>query len=194
MHRVEVRLNSHLPDARGAGLVKDIRDLGIETVTNVRVVDIYWLDTELPHDKLDLICHSLLADPVIQNYRCDSAISSDADSASGRRVIEVTYNPGVVDPVEGTVMKAVRDLGIAGVRAVKTAKRYIIEGELDDEQLDSICGKLLVNPIVEYIVGPDTVPFSEHPHYQFKLNHYNILDTGESGLAEVRNDFHFSEP
>jgi len=194
MHRVEVRLKSHLPDARGAGLVKDIRDLGIETVSDVRVVDIYWLDAELSPDKLDLICRSLLADPVIQDYRCDSAISADADTASNRRVVEVTYNPGVMDPVEGTVMKAVRDLGIDGVRAVKTAKRYLIEGELDNGQLDSICGKLLVNPIVEHIVGPDTVPFSEHPRYHFKLNHYNILDTNGSGLAEVRKDFGFSEP
>ena len=48
MHRVEVRLKSHLPDARGAGLVKDIRDLGIETVSNVRVVDIYWLMPSFP--------------------------------------------------------------------------------------------------------------------------------------------------
>ena len=29
MHRIEVRLKSHLPDARGLGLVKDIQDLGI---------------------------------------------------------------------------------------------------------------------------------------------------------------------
>jgi phosphoribosylformylglycinamidine synthase len=194
MHRVEVRLKSHLPDARGAGLVKDIRDLGIETVSDVRVVDIYWLDAELPPDKLDLICRSLLADPVIQDYRSDSAISADADQAPNRHVVEVTYNPGVMDPVEGTVMKAVRDLGIDDVRAVKTAKRYLIDGKLDNGQLESICGKLLVNPIVERIVGPDTVPFSEHPRYHFKLNHYNVLDADGSGLAAVRKDFSFSGP
>jgi len=194
MHRVEVRLKSHLPDARGAGLVKDIRDLGIETVSDVRVIDIYWLDAELPSDKLDLICRALLADPVIQDYVCDSSISTDADSSSNRRVVEVTYNPGVMDPVEGTVMKAVRDLGIDNVRAVKTAKRYLIEGQLDTEQMESICSKLLVNPIVEHIVGPDTVPFSEHPRYHFQLNHYNIIDTDGSGIAEVCKDFGFSEP
>ena len=144
MHRVEVRLKSHLPDARGAGLVKDIRDLGIETVSDVRVVDIYWLDAELSPDRLDLICRSLLADPVIQDYQSDSTISADTDSASNRRVVEVTYNPGVMDPVEETVMKAVRDMKIGGVRAVKTAKRYLIEGELDNEQLESICSKLLI--------------------------------------------------
>ena len=40
MHRVEVRLKSHLPDARGLGLVRDIHDLGITTISDVRVVDV----------------------------------------------------------------------------------------------------------------------------------------------------------
>ena len=69
MHRVEVRLKPHLPDTRGLGLARDIHDLGITTVSDVRVVDIYWLDAFLPPDKLELICHRLLADPVTQDYQ-----------------------------------------------------------------------------------------------------------------------------
>ena len=60
MHRVEVRLKSHLPDARGLGLVKDISDLGITTVSDVRVVDIYWLDADLAPAKLEMVCRILL--------------------------------------------------------------------------------------------------------------------------------------
>jgi len=66
MHTIEVRLKSHLPDARGIGLVRDIHDLGIATVSNVRVVDIYWLDADLPPDKLERVCRELPADPVMQ--------------------------------------------------------------------------------------------------------------------------------
>ena len=44
MQRVEVRLKSHLPDARGLSLVRDIYDLGITRVSDVRVADIYWLE------------------------------------------------------------------------------------------------------------------------------------------------------
>ena len=47
MYRAEVRLKTHLPDARGQGLVKDVCDLGITTVSDIRVVDIYWLDADL---------------------------------------------------------------------------------------------------------------------------------------------------
>ena len=56
MHRVEVRLKEHLPDARGLGLARDIHDLGITTVSSVHVVDIYWLDADLKPDELDLVC------------------------------------------------------------------------------------------------------------------------------------------
>ena len=45
MHRVEVSLKSHLPDARGLGLVKDIRELGITAVSDARVMDIYFTVT-----------------------------------------------------------------------------------------------------------------------------------------------------
>ena len=76
MHRIEVRLKSHLPDARGLGLVRDIHDLGITTVSQARVVDIYWLDADLTTEELDIICRQLLADPVTQEDRKSTRLNS----------------------------------------------------------------------------------------------------------------------
>ena len=87
MHRIEVRLKSHLPDVRGTGLVKDIRDLGIETVSSVHVVVVYWLDAELESDTLDLISRSLLADPVTQQYRIVSTVSTGEETAAEHHVV-----------------------------------------------------------------------------------------------------------
>jgi len=98
VHRIEVRLKSHLPDARGKGLVKDIRDLGIHTVSSVRVTDVYWLDADLEPEDLELVCQ-LLADPVTQDYRTVKTISTEEEVTARHHVVEVTYNPGVVDPV-----------------------------------------------------------------------------------------------
>ena len=78
MYRIEISLNSNQPDARGAGLVKDIHDLGISTVTNIRVVDIYWFDGNLTAGDLESIGRNLLADPVTQQY---SIFSGEAVSA-----------------------------------------------------------------------------------------------------------------
>ena len=190
MHRIEVYLKSHLTDARGLSLVRDISDLGITTVSNVRILDIYWLDANLTAKELDLIGHRLLADPVIQDYRCEPHPSDESQTSHDYHTVEVTYNAGVTDPVGDTIMKAVRDLGVEGVRGVKTAKQYIIQGQLNARQLDTIHSRLLVNPIVQHIVKPRQSIFSQNPQYKFMLSQVNILD--DAGLAEVRKRFDFT--
>ena len=218
MHRIEVYLKPHLPDARGLGLVRDIHDLGIATVSNVRVVDIYWLDADLPPDKLDLICRCLLADPVTQDYQFFTPPTDVRGSLKERSLFknnlspfpyqgeenkggevnrqshttEVTYNAGVTDPVEDTIMKAVLDLDVEGVRAVKTAKRYLLQGQLDDEQLETICNRLLVNPIVQHVVKREAFEFPENPQYKFILNQVDILGLDNAELLKVSQRFSFT--
>ncbi|HEX9976731.1 MAG TPA: phosphoribosylformylglycinamidine synthase subunit PurS, partial [Dehalococcoidales bacterium] len=195
MHRIEISLKTHLPDARGLGLVKDITDLGIKAVSGARVIDVYWLDADLARDDMELICQRLLADPVTQDYRHTTPGSArnkvKVDGKSHR--VEVAYNAGVTDPVEETVMKAVRDLGITGVRAVKTAKLYLLEGVLTDEQVEVICSRLLVNPIIQHVVKSGQFGFPENPRYEFKLNEVKLLGQDNAGLAKVRQQFGFNE-
>ncbi len=193
MHRVEVCLKPHLPDARGLTLVRDIHDLGITTVSSVRVVDIYWLDADLPPDKLDLICRCLLADPVTQDYQFltpSTHIKGEVNKQS--HTIEVTYNAGVTDPVEDTIMKAVLDLGVGGVRAVKTAKRYLLQEQLSNEQLETICSRLLVNPIIQHVVKEEIIGFPENPQYKFTLNQVDIFGLDNAELLKVSQRFGFT--
>jgi phosphoribosylformylglycinamidine synthase II len=182
MHRVEVRLKSHLPDARGLGLVKDIHDLGITTVSDVRVVDIYWLDADLTRDELELICHRLLADSVTQDYSYQQSSRFEGEIKRQFHTVEVAYNAGVTDPVEDSVLKAIRDLGVAGVRTVKTSKRYLIQGQLDKQQIEVICSRLLVNPIIQHVVEREHFAFPENPRYKFKLERVDILSSGGTEL------------
>jgi len=93
-----------------------------------------------------------LADPVTQDYRCDTL--SGEEKKPGVHVVEVAYKAGVVDPVEETVMIGLNDLGIKNVKAIKTAKLYILEGKLTKKQLDDISSKLLVNPIIHRVIPP----------------------------------------
>ncbi len=179
MHRVEVRLKSHLPDARGIGLTKDIHDLGITTVSNVRVVDIYWLDADLTPDVLDLVCHQLLADPVTEEYWYQGKPQAEGEVSADFHVVEVAYNPGVSEPVEDTVIKALHDLAVGEVRAVKTTKRYLIEGRLDEQQLEAICSKLLVNPIIQHVVEEERLSLPESPQYIFSLKQVDIQQAGQ---------------
>lgn len=178
MHRVEVRLKHHLPDARGLGITKDIHDLGITTVSNVRVVDIYWLDADLIPDVLELVCRQLLADPVTEEYWYQGQPRSEKAAGADFHTVEVAYNPGVTEPVEDSVIKALRDLAVGEVRAVKTAHRYLIEGRLDNQQLEAICSKLLVNPIIQHIVKQERLQLPENPKYTFKLIQADVQQAG----------------
>ena len=192
MHRVEVFLKPRLPDPRGLGLVRDIRDLGITTVSYVRVVDVYWLDADLTPDKLDLICRSLLVDPVTQEYQWVQSPQDRDKVSTTLHTVEVAYNAGVADPVEDSIMKAIRDLDVGDVRAVKTAKRYLIQGQLDEHQLEAISSRLLVNPIIQHIVELQQFRFPENPQYRFRLNHVDILEPDSARLLEVRQQFGFT--
>ncbi|MEE9398948.1 MAG: phosphoribosylformylglycinamidine synthase subunit PurS, partial [Dehalococcoidales bacterium] len=210
MPKVEVSLKGHLPDAGGLGLVKDIHDLGITGITGVRVVDIYWLDADLTPDELDLIGRALLADPVTQEYQVLTIPADSKEDLKGQgtlkdnlslypyqagpdseggvdgqsRTVEVAYNAGVTDPVEDSVLKAIRDLGLGGVRAVKTSKRYLIAGQLNEPQLDIICGRLLVNPIIQHIVRQEQFEFPGNPRYEYKLEEINIAAGDKAELSK----------
>jgi phosphoribosylformylglycinamidine synthase II len=190
MHRIEVCLKNHLPDAAGDGLVKDILDLGIGTVRKARVHDIYWLDAELPRETLERLCHTLLADPVTQEYQYD--VSREKPPA-GVHSIEVAYNAGVTDPVRDSLKKAIADLGISDVRAVRTSRRYLIEGQLAPAQLDTICFRLLVNPVIQHVVSKEGEAFPENPEYCFHLHAIDLINQDRSGVAKVARDFGYSD-
>ncbi|HXX59225.1 MAG TPA: phosphoribosylformylglycinamidine synthase subunit PurL [Dehalococcoidales bacterium] len=189
MHRIEIRLKPHLPDPRASGLIKDISDLAIKTATAASVADVYYLDASLKKPQVKTICAKLLADPVTQDFEFDEPVQE----ARGVHDIEVAYNAGVVDPVEESVMKAIRDLGIDDVKAVKTAKRYIIDGAVTKKQLDEITGKLLVNPIIQHTIPAGHYKFSEPPKYTLKLISFNLLTAKKAELEALRKQFGFNE-
>ncbi|MFW6150273.1 MAG: phosphoribosylformylglycinamidine synthase subunit PurL [Chloroflexota bacterium] len=191
MHRIDVSLKHGVHDARGQALLGDIRDLGISSVPDVRVVDVYWLDAELSSAELHRLCQELLADPLIQDCAVDPEYQEG--QKHGRRAVEVTYNPGVTDPVEHTILKAIDDMGIPGVREAKTGSRYLIEGTVTDEELQLVTRRLLVNPIIQQVVRGGVVSFAERPRYEFKLKTIALLDPGESRLPELASRFGFSE-
>jgi phosphoribosylformylglycinamidine synthase len=191
MHRIEINLKSHLTDPRGIGLVKDIADLGIKSVNSVFVTDIYYLDAKLTGKQLETICRELLADPVTQEYSYD-ALSGESKQ-DGVHVIEVVYKAGVVDPVEETVLIGIRDLDITGVKAVKTSRQYVIHGKLTKRQLDDVCSKLLVNPIIHNVVEAGQFTFTENPQYKFKLIQIDLLHNQKRALDEIRRNYTFSE-
>ncbi len=188
MHRIEINLKNGLPDARGQGLVKDVADLGITSVSGARVIDVYWLNADLKDSEVEMLCRALLADLVTQEYR----YSSGTPITTSKYAIEVAYNPGVTDPVEDSTMKAIRDLGLENIKAIKTGKLYLFEGSPTPVELNEISQRLLVNPIIQHAVESGRFAFPENPRYEFRLKRVGVLDADESARTKIKREYGFT--
>jgi phosphoribosylformylglycinamidine synthase II len=182
LFRVEVSVKPDLPDPRGEALKADIRDLGISTVQQVRVSDVYLLEGELTPRELELICQRLLADPIVERYAIGE---SPLIAPQEARAVEVAYNPGVMDPVEESVSKGIRDLGVKSLKSVKTAKRYYLWGKISAADIELIANKLLVNSVIQHVVTDGEKASLPPAEYQFSREEVELLGLDDEGLTKL---------
>jgi len=185
--KIEIKDKPGIFDAVGEGIKKDILDLGIKTVREVRFIQVYIIEGDIPESGISRICSDLLVDGITQDY----CIISEEETlpANGELVVEVAYNPGVMDPVEASVIKGVQDCGIEGINSVKTSKKYLIKGKVSERQLKTISEKLLYNKLIQHIVKPhkygERVSFAQTAGYQFKLITVDLLNASDDKLQAI---------
>jgi phosphoribosylformylglycinamidine synthase len=185
-YKIEVVDKPGIFDAIGQGVARDIFDLGIGGVKEVKFIQVYTLDGNLAYGQIISICQELLTDKVAQDYEILSDHPNNS-SRTNRHIVEVAYNSGVMDPVEASVLKGIQDLGILAPEAVKTAKKYIIFGKLSPVQLKTISEKLLYNKLIQHVVNPHT-PASDIKHlpgYNFNLIAVDLLEASDTKLLEL---------
>ncbi|MBP7055582.1 MAG: phosphoribosylformylglycinamidine synthase subunit PurL [Candidatus Omnitrophica bacterium] len=185
-YRIEVREKKGFYDALGESVKKDISDLGYKgKVKEVKTVQVYLIEGGLEEPDVKLLCKNLFTDPITQDYKIgDEANPED----KGYKIVEVAYNPGVMDPVEESAKKAVKDLGIKDIRTVKTARKYLIKGSLSYKDIRAIADKILYNKVIQHLViGHSSIP-PEPPPYNFKLTTVDILHASDERLAKISKD------
>jgi phosphoribosylformylglycinamidine synthase II len=180
VYRIEVSVKEGFADPRSEGLLKDILDLDIRSVERVKVSSVYLLEGTLNDNELIAVCRELLADPIVEEYA-----TGDSPAPAGARLVEVAYNPGVMDPVEESVKKGIRDLGIETITAVRTAKKHLFWGDLSDDTVKYISDKLLVNSVVQHIVARREAVALRSATYNFKLEKIDIDSMDDGALMEL---------
>jgi len=180
--KIEIKDKPGIFDATGAGVKKDISDLGIKGVKDVSFEQVYILETDLAQSQIKRICEELLVDPVTQEYSIQNADFSP--TAKDIFIIEVAYNPGVMDPWEESVKKGIKDLGIKEEVNVRTAKEYQIKGKLTKKQIDLICDKILVNKVIQHAVKKETHAYVAQD-YKFELITVDLLNADDAKLIEI---------
>lgn len=182
VYRIEIREKPGFYDAVGESTKREIVDLGFKgRVRRVSMIQVYLLEGDLRGGELGSICERLLIDPVTQEYKT----GDDAFNAERATVVEVAYNPGVMDPVEESAKKAIRDLGITRVRAVATAKKFIITGSVSYADIHTIAEKVLYNKVIQHLVtGRSTIP-PPPPPYRLAIRNVKLLTASDRQLAAI---------
>ncbi len=186
-YKIEVFDRPGMFDAVGSRIKKDILDLGVKTVRDVRSTQAYLIHGDISQSQVKTICEELLVDKIAQDYRV--LTNDQRPTTNDLFMIEVAYNPGVMDPVEESALKGIRDLGIEGVSSVKTAKKYLIKGKLGEKELRIISDKLLYNKLIQHIVRSPAR--SQEPGvsgslvYNFNLVTVDLLHASENKLKQI---------
>jgi len=164
-YRIEVFWHGE-DDGRAMDVYGQIAHLGIESVIQVHVSNLYFLRGALTADEVERIAAEFLVDPIVEGYRWFPPSISPMEGGGssspplggtegGRRYIEVAFHPGVTDPVAKHLLHRARQLGVGALEAVVTGTRYAFDGPVSPDELRRIAEELLCNPVIQsYTLGP----------------------------------------
>ncbi|MDP2980541.1 MAG: phosphoribosylformylglycinamidine synthase subunit PurL [Candidatus Omnitrophota bacterium] len=185
--KIEIRNKKGVFDPLGNGIKKDIRDLGIKGVKKVNVSHVFIISGDIAEPDIERIAGELLADPITEEYLL-RAVAAAGERAKGR-VVEIAYNPGVMDPVEESTRKAIRDMGIYGVKSLRTERKYLVDGKITEGDFKSICEKLLYNKVIQHVVKEQGVKTkAQSSGYKFKLITVDMLGADDKRLIKISKD------
>jgi len=185
--RVEVKQKDGTIDPIGKSVARDITDLGLGEVSEVRVVSVFLLEGQISLEEIKRIGDELLVDPIVEQYSFD--LKLPLQSAS-HHVVEIAYNPGVMDPVEISTIKGICDLGIMGITAVRTAKQYHILGKISAKELEIITSRVLMNKLIQHVVQdpshvPATLTITAPLASKFDVMIIDLLGANDKKLMEI---------
>lgn len=185
--RIEVFNRPGLPDVQGNSVLADIRELGIQSIEVVQSARVFLIEAEFDRDFAERVAVELLADPVCELYYLGR--SGPPPGLAKATLIEVHLKSGVTDPVAESVMAAIKDMG-AEPAGVRTARKYVLLGEIKPSQIETIARKILANDVIEdVVIGDQAEPPSPHlKPYELNLVHWPIRDLDDAGLLALSKE------
>ncbi|MGD0077129.1 MAG: phosphoribosylformylglycinamidine synthase subunit PurS, partial [Sedimentisphaerales bacterium] len=185
--RFEVFNKPGFNDVQGNSTLADIKELGISTVAAVQFARVYLIEAEFDDSFAQRLGKELLADPVCEDYYIGR--SGAPAGLAKATLIEVHLKSGVTDPVAQSVVTAIADMGIAAAH-VRTARKYVVLGEINQKQTELITKKILANDCIEVcVIGSSAEPPSPHiKPYELKLIHWPIRELDDEGLLRLSKE------
>jgi len=185
--RFEVFNKAGFNDVQGNSTLADIKELGVNTVQAVQFARVYLIEAEFDDAFAHRLGKELLADPVCEDYYIGR--SGAPAGLAKATLIEVHLKSGVTDPVAQSVVTAIADMGIAAAH-VRTARKYVVLGEISRKQTELITKKILANDCIEIcVIGSVAEPPNPHVKpYELNIIHWPIRDLDDEGLLRLSKE------
>jgi phosphoribosylformylglycinamidine synthase len=173
-----------MADVHGNGVLEDIKEIGINSVEAVQSAKVFLIEGDFDKSFAKRLAEELLADPVCEEYYVGR--SGAPAGLAKATLVEVHLKSGVTDPVAESVMAAMADMGTKG-NHVRTARKYILLGDVSQSQIDAIAKKILANDCIEeVIIGNEAEPPSPHlKPYELRVIHWPIRELDDDGLIAL---------
>ena len=190
VHRFEVRTHDGQPDpiADRARLQADDKLPGCTAIAAAKV---FLIEAPLTDAQAKQVADELLADPVNQSAKLGSA-----PAVEEARLLEVHFQPGVMDPVAESAADAVAEMFPHLDRDsiyVATGERYdITHPTADDTAITNFANAALANAVIQDVTLQPHHP-SAFPHghaYEFNLGHIQIRDLDDDALMVLSREGH----
>jgi phosphoribosylformylglycinamidine synthase len=179
-HTIETTLKPEFADPVAEGILSRAREEGLD-VAEVRRANIFRLQGKLKKEILDTIASRLLADAVTEDYAVNSNVLGEEEGS----VVEIAFNPGVMEPTEQSARKALKELGIENVEGFKTGSKYLFIGEFDPETLEIFASGNLYNKVIQHRVRDGEDPFTKPAPYEFERQVVSLTGLDDAELLEI---------
>ncbi|MBL7152476.1 MAG: phosphoribosylformylglycinamidine synthase subunit PurL [Phycisphaerae bacterium] len=185
--RFEVFNRSGFSDVHGTSVLEDIRELGIDSVEAVQSAKVFLVEAGFDDAFAKRVAKELLSDSVCEEYYIGR--SKAPAGLAKATLIEVHLKSGVTDPVAQSVTTALADMGVEAEN-VRTARKYVLLGEIKRQQAETIAKKVLANDCIEdCIIGDGVEPPSPHlKPYELEIVHWPIRDLDDDGLEALSKE------
>ncbi len=146
MTRIDVAHRADLTDPEGVRFCRALGEAGL-LIEGVRTYRAYLFEKSLSSETADGLARQLLVDPVLEVYAVGEPLP--APKGFSHRV-EIARQAGVMDPVEGSLRRAAKELGIdlAGVKCMRGAW---LSTSASPQVIQRAVEKALANPIVDQV-------------------------------------------
>ena len=114
--------------------------LGIQTVTNVRVLIRYDVEN-ISDDVFEKACHTVFAEPPV-----DDLYLEKFEAADGAHIFSVEFLPGQFDQRADSAVQCVQFLDENAQPIIRSATTYVIEGDITEEEFEAIKNHC-INPV-----------------------------------------------